>query len=46
MSAVTEGLHSLFAPSDSRLQALRNWGMKSVARSGPIKGWLTRRAMG
>lgn len=46
MSAVTEGLHSLFAPSDSRLQALRNWGMKSVARSGPLKGWLTRRAMG
>ena len=46
MSTVTEGLHSLFAPSDSRLQALRNWGMKSVARSGPLKGWLTRRAMG
>jgi 2-polyprenyl-6-methoxyphenol hydroxylase-like FAD-dependent oxidoreductase len=43
---VTEGLHSLFAPSDSRLQALRNWGMKSVSRSGPLKGWLTRRAMG
>jgi 2-polyprenyl-6-methoxyphenol hydroxylase-like FAD-dependent oxidoreductase len=46
MSALTEGLHSLFAPSDSRWRALRNWGMKSVARSGPLKGWLTRRAMG
>jgi len=46
MSAVTEGLHSLFAPSGSRWRALRNWGMKSVARSGPLKVWLTRQATG
>jgi 2-polyprenyl-6-methoxyphenol hydroxylase-like FAD-dependent oxidoreductase len=46
MSAVTEGLHSLFAPSGSRWRALRNWGMKSVARSGPLKAWLTRQATG
>jgi len=43
---VTEGLHSLFAPSGSRWRALRNWGMKSVARSGPLKAWLTRQATG
>ena len=46
MSAVTEGLHSLFVPSGSRWRALRNWGMKSVARSGPLKAWLTRQATG
>jgi 2-polyprenyl-6-methoxyphenol hydroxylase-like FAD-dependent oxidoreductase len=46
MAAVTDGLHSLFAQPDVRLQALRNWGMKGVARSGPLKAWLTRQATG
>jgi 2-polyprenyl-6-methoxyphenol hydroxylase-like FAD-dependent oxidoreductase len=46
MTTVTEGLHGLFAHSDSRWQALRNWGMQGVARSGPLKTWLTRQATG
>jgi ubiquinone biosynthesis UbiH/UbiF/VisC/COQ6 family hydroxylase len=46
MTTVTEGLHGLFAQNDSRWQALRNWGMKGVERSGPIKAWLTRQATG
>jgi 2-polyprenyl-6-methoxyphenol hydroxylase-like FAD-dependent oxidoreductase len=46
MATVTEGLHALFAHTDARWQALRNWGMTGVARSGPLKTWLTRQATG
>lgn len=46
MGAVTDGLHGLFAQPDLRWQALRNWGMTGFARSGPIKAWVTRQAMG
>jgi 2-polyprenyl-6-methoxyphenol hydroxylase-like FAD-dependent oxidoreductase len=46
MASVTDGLHGLFAHTDSRWQALRNWGMTGVARSGPLKAWLTRQATG
>ncbi|MDO9360720.1 MAG: FAD-dependent monooxygenase [Polaromonas sp.] len=46
MGAVTDGLHGLFAQTDVRWQALRNWGMKGFARSGPLKNWVTRQAMG
>jgi len=46
MGAVTDGLHGLFAQTDVRWQALRNWGMKGFARSGPLKEWVTRQAMG
>jgi 2-polyprenyl-6-methoxyphenol hydroxylase-like FAD-dependent oxidoreductase len=46
MTTVTEGLHGLFAHTDTRWQALRNWGMQGVARSGPLKTWLTRQATG
>jgi ubiquinone biosynthesis UbiH/UbiF/VisC/COQ6 family hydroxylase len=46
MGAVTDGLHSLFAHTDARLQALRQWGMAGFARSGPLKAWLVRQAMG
>jgi ubiquinone biosynthesis UbiH/UbiF/VisC/COQ6 family hydroxylase len=46
MASVTEGLHGLFAHTDARWQALRNWGMTGVARSGPFKTWLTRQATG
>lgn len=46
MGAVTDGLHGLFAQTDVRWQALRNWGMKGFARSGPLKSWVTRQAMG
>ncbi|MGQ2979790.1 MAG: FAD-dependent monooxygenase [Polaromonas sp.] len=46
MGAVTDGLHSLFAQTDVRWQALRNWGMTGFAKSGPLKQWVTRQAMG
>ncbi len=46
MATVTDGLHGLFAHTGSRWQALRNWGMTGVARSGPLKAWLTRQATG
>lgn len=50
MGSVTDGLNALFTPQqgviDAPLQALRNWGMKGFARSGPLKQWVTRRAAG
>lgn len=46
MGWVTDGLFGLFAHEDSRLQALRNWGLSSFNRSGPVKRWLARQAMG
>lgn len=46
MSWVTDGLFGLFAQTDSRVMALRNWGMTGVDRLGPLKHWLARQAMG
>ena len=50
IGGVTDGLNALFTPQhgafDAPLQALRNWGMKGFARSGPLKQWVTRRAAG
>ena len=46
MGAVTDGLYGLFAHSDSRLQALRRWGMERFERSGPLKRWITAQATG
>lgn len=46
MGAVTDQLHGLFAQTDARWQALRGWGMKSFAGSGPLKAWVTRQAAG
>ena len=46
MGWVTDGLFGLFAHGDSRVQALRNWGLNSFNRSGPVKRWLARQAMG
>ncbi len=46
ISAVTDGLHGLFAQTDGRWQALRNWGMKGFARSGALKSWVAERAAG
>lgn len=50
MGSVTDGLNALFTPQhgalDAPLQALRNWGMKGFALSGPLKHWVTRRAAG
>ena len=46
LGAVTDGLQQLFARSESPLQALRNWGMQGFERSGGLKQWVTKRAMG
>ncbi|QHE77803.1 FAD-dependent monooxygenase [Hydrogenophaga sp. PBL-H3] len=46
MGWITDGLFGLFAHDDSRVQALRNWGLNSFNRSGPVKRWLARQAMG
>ena len=46
MGLVTDQLHGVFAQTDERWQALRGWGMKSFANSGPLKAWVTRRAAG
>jgi 2-polyprenyl-6-methoxyphenol hydroxylase-like FAD-dependent oxidoreductase len=32
--------------SGSPAQVLRNWGMSGFDRSGPLKDWVARRAMG
>lgn len=41
-----DALQRLFANPHPGLQALRNWGMNSFERSGPLKQWVARRAMG
>jgi ubiquinone biosynthesis UbiH/UbiF/VisC/COQ6 family hydroxylase len=46
MSWATDGLQRLFAHPDRRAQLLRNWGMSGFDRSGPIKSWAARQAMG
>ncbi|MBT9553026.1 MAG: FAD-dependent monooxygenase [Hydrogenophaga sp.] len=46
MGWLTDGLFGLFGQADTRVQALRNWGMSGVDRLGPLKHWLARQAMG
>lgn len=46
MGLVTDGLQRLFAQPGPVWQNLRNWGMRSFDRSGPIKQWMTQQAMG
>src|SRR5665647_2761317 len=46
MSATMDGLQQLFSQNGAPLQALRNWGMNGFERSGPIKQWVARQAMG
>ena len=46
LGTVTDGLQQLFARTESPLQALRNWGMQGFERSGGLKQWVTKRAMG
>ena len=42
----TDGLQQLFAQTAEPWAWLRNWGMRGFDRSGPIKHWVARRAMG
>jgi len=46
MGATTDGLQQLFAQQAEPWASLRNWGMTGFDRSGPLKNWVTRRAMG
>jgi 2-polyprenyl-6-methoxyphenol hydroxylase-like FAD-dependent oxidoreductase len=46
MGLVTDGLQRLFAQPGPVWQNLRNWGMRGFDRSGPLKHWMTRHAMG
>jgi 2-polyprenyl-6-methoxyphenol hydroxylase-like FAD-dependent oxidoreductase len=46
MGLATDGLQQLFAQPSPSLQALRNWGMMGFERSGPLKDWIARQAMG
>jgi ubiquinone biosynthesis UbiH/UbiF/VisC/COQ6 family hydroxylase len=46
MGLATDGLQQLFAQASPSLQALRNWGMMGFERSGPLKDWIARQAMG
>ena len=46
MGWVTDGLFGLFSQADSRIQTLRNWGMKGFERSDALKHWMVRQASG
>jgi 2-polyprenyl-6-methoxyphenol hydroxylase-like FAD-dependent oxidoreductase len=46
LAAGTDGLQRLFARGGSVWQTLRNAGMDGFERSGPLKNWVTRQAMG
>lgn len=46
LGASTDGLQLLFADDSAPGQTLRNWGMNGFERSGPLKQWVARRAMG
>ncbi|WP_313081762.1 FAD-dependent monooxygenase [Pulveribacter sp.] len=45
-SLVMDGLQQLFSRREAGLAALRNWGMNGFERSGPLKAWVARQAMG
>jgi 2-polyprenyl-6-methoxyphenol hydroxylase-like FAD-dependent oxidoreductase len=42
----TDGLQQLFAQPAEAWSLLRNWGMRGFDRSGPLKHWVVRQAMG
>jgi 2-polyprenyl-6-methoxyphenol hydroxylase-like FAD-dependent oxidoreductase len=46
MAWTTDGLQRLFAQPTEPWARLRNWGMRGFDRSGPIKRWVVRQAMG
>ena len=46
LSGATDGLQRLFSQSGGVLQGLRNAGMNGFERSGPLKNWVARQAMG
>jgi ubiquinone biosynthesis UbiH/UbiF/VisC/COQ6 family hydroxylase len=46
VGGATDGLQQLFARGDATSQGLRNWGMQGFERSGWVKAWVARQAMG
>lgn len=46
VGGTTDGLQQLFARGDATTQGLRNWGMQGFERSGWVKSWVARQAMG
>ncbi len=46
MGLATDGLQQVFARQDGVLPALRSWGMKGFDRSGWVKAWVAKQAMG
>ncbi|MFT3719232.1 FAD-dependent monooxygenase [Pseudorhodoferax sp.] len=46
MRLATDGLQQLFARDVPAWQSVRNLGMQGFERSGPLKRWVTRQAMG
>ena len=46
MAFTTDGLQQLFAQPAEPWALLRNWGMRGFDRSGPVKRWVVRQAMG
>lgn len=46
MGAAMDGLQQLFAREQAGWQAARNWGMNGFERSGWLKQWVARQAMG
>ena len=46
MALTMDGLQQLFTRPEGAAQALRNWGMQGFERSGPLKTWVARQAMG
>lgn len=46
MGLATDGLQRLFSLPQEPWQWLRNQGMRGVDRSGPLKHWMARHAMG
>jgi 2-polyprenyl-6-methoxyphenol hydroxylase-like FAD-dependent oxidoreductase len=46
MGAATDSLQQLFAQPAEPWTLLRNWGMRGFDRSGPLKQWVARQAMG
>ncbi len=46
MGAATDGLQQLFARKGREWQSVRNWGMNGFERSGLLKRWVARQAMG
>lgn len=46
LGAAMDGLQQLFTRTEAPLQTLRNWGLRSFERSGLLKDWTVRQAMG